>query len=229
MEAGGGQRGEPNDGREDQPSDSQRTAAETEAVASQATPPVRVCPHCAAQAQVAGEFCPHCGGPYGRKKRWTRRRKIVLAAVVAILVLGGAGAGVALKIEHDNDVEATREAREKTEEREQARERERQREEDAQAALDDVERDARRSLVRDLERSITKDGRKKVAAGLLDGPITKTSCTPVGGGSDDLSEPTGKYECLAVTMENADGTSSGYPVDATINFDDFSYTWQFGG
>lgn len=189
--------------------------------------PVRICPNCSTQSTTAGDYCPHCGSSYVRRRGFTKRRKIVLAAVLGILLLAGAGAGVALKLDHDADVRAERKEREEARERERQRERDRQEAADAQTAIDDVERETRQSLVDDLERSITKDGEKKVAQGLLDGPILRTECTPVGGGSEDLSQPTGKFECLAITTEHDDGTASGYSVDATVNYDDFSYTWQF--
>lgn len=152
--------------------------------------------------------------------------------LVGVVVLGGTATAVVLKVQSDNEAEEKRDraAQEKQEEEERQRRAERaEREaEEEQDALDSIERSSRRVLVKDLQKSITKDANEKAATGVLDGPILRTVCTPVGGGSEDLSEPTGKYECLAVTEDNTDGTSSGYSFDATINYEKFSYTWQLG-
>jgi hypothetical protein len=67
-----------------------------------------------------------------------------------------------------------------------------------------------------------------VADGLLDGPILSTTCTPTGTSADDLNVSAATYDCLAVTNNNADGTSSGYTFTANVNFDDESYTWHLG-
>lgn len=163
----------------------------------------------------------------------SRRSKIILAVIAGIVLLGGAATAAVFKVRHDNEVteqreRAAAERQEEQERQERAEEAERE-EEEAQAELDDLERSSRRLLAKDLQKSITKDANENVTSGVLDGPILRTVCTPVGGGSEDLSEPTGKYECLAVTEDNADGTSSGYSYDATINYDKFSYTWQLSG
>jgi hypothetical protein len=82
-----------------------------------------------------------------------------------------------------------------------------------------------------LQDSITKDATQKADQGLLfNGPAQSTTCTPVSGGSSqDLSQSTGTYSCIAVYQTNSDGTQSGYRYTATINFDTGSYTWQLGG
>jgi hypothetical protein len=52
--------------------------------------------------------------------------------------------------------------------------------------------------VTQLQRSVTKDARKSVDAGVLDGPILNTQCTPLGGGStDDLTALTGLPQRLS--------------------------------
>jgi hypothetical protein len=58
--------------------------------------------------------------------------------------------------------------------------------------------------------------------------VLKTVCDPVGGGRDDLEAQTGKYECMAVRTENTDGTMRGYSYSGTINYDEFTYSWQLG-
>jgi hypothetical protein len=43
---------------------------------------------------------------------------------------------------------------------------------------------------------------------------------------DDLTASTTTFDCLAVNEELDDGRASGYGFDATMNWDDGSYTWQ---
>jgi hypothetical protein len=199
--------------------------------------PIRVCPHCATQSRTAGDFCPHCGKSFlKRSRRMSRRAKVVLAATLALLLLGGGGTAVALKIQSDNEAQERREraariAKEQREreERERRAEEKREREErEAQEALDEIELEGRTALEKDLRKAITKHARGLVSDGLLDGPILKSVCDPVGGGRDDLEAKTGKYECMAVSEENADGTMRGYSYDATINYDKFTYSWKLG-
>jgi hypothetical protein len=84
----------------------------------------------------------------------------------------------------------------------------------------------RRSLVRDLKKSVTKDFKDRVATGLLDGPILHTSCNPISGGAAELDENTGKFECLVATELVGATQERGYPVDATVNYTKGSYTWK---
>lgn len=205
--------------------------------------PIKVCPKCSTQSRTAGGFCPHCGASYVRKRGisgargrvsgLSKRTKIVVGVLLALLLLGGAGAGVAAKLNHDDQVTADRKAAQ--ERRDQAaRDAERQaaaaeaasRQKDA---ADKFTRDARREAIKEMEKSVTADAKSKVNEGLLDGPIKRTSCEPIGGGStDDLKAKTGRFECIAVNKENADGTSEGYRFGATMNWDDFSFRWHLG-
>jgi hypothetical protein len=137
------------------------------------------------------------------------------------LVLIAAGSGIALKIRHDNAVQA-RQA--KAERRAAAR----QAAIDAQHAEDAQQIALRHESERAMQASITKWARQKVDGGLLDGPILRTSCTPVGGGSENLADVTIKYECFSATTDNEDGTSDGYNVHATMDFNTGSYTWGLG-
>ncbi len=83
--------------------------------------------------------------------------------------------------------------------------------------------------MKSLQRSVTKDAIEAVNDGLLEGPILRTECTPVGGGNiDDTAQHTGNFECLAVSTVNGDGTMSGYGYAATVNYEDSSYTWRLG-
>jgi hypothetical protein len=192
--------------------------------------PVRVCPDCSAQVQTDGAFCPHCGASYmrgTRKTRPTRRGKIARALALAIVLGGGGAAGVIVKLDHDSKVAAKRHAAAVAA---QQKRDDAQSQADAKAAADKLERGTRADLVKQLEKSVTKDAQKDVNDGLLNGPVLRTQCDPAGGSNPkDLSVTTADFTCLAVTAENADGTSSGYRFSATVNYDQFNYTWHLGG
>ena len=72
--------------------------------------PERLCPHCATISQTAGEFCPHCGKGFSKRQRFSKHVRVAVVACIVVLLLGGAGAGVALKLHHDEQVEAQRQA-----------------------------------------------------------------------------------------------------------------------
>ncbi len=163
---------------------------------------------------------------------------------LALLSLAFMGTGVALKIQQDNahdarqEVQAKRAAAEKaardvalaaqqaeTERQVAARQAEIERQVEAQQAETERQVEERLGSEREMQKSITKWARELVSDGTLNGPILRTSCTPIGGGSQDLSEVTVKYECLAITNDNSDGTSTGYGVEATMNFSTGEYQW----
>ena len=192
-----------------------------------APPPTRVCRECAAQAQTDGAFCPYCGAPYARKKRFTKRVKVALAIALALLVAGGATAGVLVKQHHDDQVAADKHAREVAEQEKRDAAAERAAE---KKRAEDLERDLRKDTVKSLERSVTKDAKDDALTGIIDGPVLKTQCDPAGGTDiDDLSADTAEFSCLAVTKINDDGTMSGYRYTANVNFESGTYTWHFGG
>lgn len=186
--------------------------------------PTKVCRKCSVQSQTVGPFCPNCGASFeSRKPRLTGKRLAVIAAVTVVLLLIVGGT---LKIRHDHAV-ASAAARVEAQEKAAAEQAEQAKAQ--QDAADDVERTQRESLIKDMQKSITKHARKTVADGILDGPILYTQCTPLGGGSsDDLTAITGTFSCLAATKENNDGTISGYSYSATANWDDQSYSWHLG-
>ncbi len=187
------------------------------------TRPARVCPHCAALSHNDGLYCAHCGGPFaGAQARAgvSTRVKVVAWLVAALLVLGGAAAGVAIKLHHDSQVAAQhRRAAAAAAARQQA-----------QQQAQQTEQTQRQSLESALESSITSDATQRANSGLLfNGPALNTTCTPVSGGSSqNLSESTGTYSCLAVYQNNPDGTSNGYGFTGTINFDTGTFTWHLG-
>jgi len=78
---------------------------DVETGAHQAETPTRSCPHCSSLSQTTGDFCPHCGGRFGvGRGGMSGRVKVMIGLVCALLVLGGAGVAVAIKIHHDNQV-----------------------------------------------------------------------------------------------------------------------------
>jgi hypothetical protein len=148
--------------------------------------------------------------------------------VCALLVLGGAGVAVAIKIHHDNQVAAQHR-------RALAAARARAAAAQAAAAARQAQRAAqvtqRQTLENQLQDAITNDATSKAGQGLLtNGPAQSTTCTPVSGGSSqNLSESTGTYSCIAVYQTASDGTQSGYRYTGTINFDTGAETWGIGG
>jgi hypothetical protein len=134
---------------------------------------------------------------------------------------------VIIKLDHDSKVAAKRHAAALAA---QQKRDDAQRRADQKRTRERLERGSRADLVKSLERTVTKDAQKDVNQGLLTGPVLRTQCDPTGGSNpDDLSVTTGDFTCLAVATENADGTDSGYRFSATINYDQFNYTWHLGG
>lgn len=191
--------------------------------------PTRVCPACSTQERTTGAFCPHCGARYERKRsRVSKRVKIVLASLVTLLLLGAAGAGVAMKLHHDHLVKQRQAAAAR---RVAAQRRAAAARAEAKKTEDHFKLAERKDTVKSLEHSVTKDAQKDVNDGLLDGPILRTECSPASGTDiSDLSASTGDFTCLAVNKDNlSSGTSSGYRFTATVNYNDGTYTWHLGG
>jgi hypothetical protein len=188
--------------------------------------PTRLCPHCATLSNTTGNFCPYCGSRFGSSggSRVSSGVKWLAAGVVALLVLGGAGTAIAIKVHHDNQVAAQhRLASERQQQQQQLRQ---QQQEQQQAKIAQ-----RQSDENQLQSAITNAANKDVNNGVLtSGIVQSTTCTPVSGGSSqNLSESTGTYSCIAVYQTNGDGTQSGYRFGGTINFATESMTWQLGG
>ncbi len=75
---------------------------------AQLTAPVKICPHCSAQAQTVDTKCPHCGKKYKKK---SAALKILLGlAVLMVVVVGGCtalvGAGINEAVEQLDEEQA---------------------------------------------------------------------------------------------------------------------------
>jgi hypothetical protein len=84
-----------------------------------------------------------------------------------------------------------------------------------------VPRSARGGLLAGVERAITAEARKRIAAGTLTGTILRTDCVPA-----PASRST--YDCVAVTRDirRAGGGSAGtlgYPFRAVVDFERYTY------
>jgi hypothetical protein len=158
---------------------------------------------------------------------------MIVGAVIAAVLLGAGTTGAVAKVRHDHaaktaqaaaDAKAAKLAKEKAQAKAAAA-----RKRAAKRAADNAERQDRHAAVKQMEQSITKDARKDVASGVLDGPILYSTCDPLGGGStDDLTALTTTFSCLAVNKKNNDGTVSGYSFHATQNWTTGSYSWGLG-
>ena len=205
------------------------------------TPPLdKVCRKCSVQTRTAGSFCPQCGASYAGRRLPIKINKRVALIVAAALVVVCLGIGIVLNVQHTNQVNAEKAAAAQVADAAaKAADAAKKREDDAakaaasaaaaKAAADDAKRTIRKTLVSAVEDSILKDAQSRVTDGVLTGPISLASCTPVGGGStDDLTAITGSFQCIAVNKTNEDGSSSGYRFSATVNWNDGSYTWHLG-
>lgn len=195
---------------------------------SEAAQWTKLCRKCSVQSSAAGEFCPNCGASYQARKRIKMSKKAVII-LLAVIVLGGAAAGVALGVQHSQEVAAEEAAAAKAKAAAAASAKEKARQVKAAEAAETAERALRAIIVTGLEEAVQKDAVKRVDEGRLTGPIERTECTPLGGGSvDDLTAITGTFECISVNEKHEDGSESGYVFSATVNWDAASYSWHLG-
>lgn len=149
-----------------------------------------------------------------------------MLGILAVLAIGGIGTAIAVKVSNDSKAEEQRQvaAAAAQEEADRAAE--------AAAAKrkeDDAERAARTLNVIQLESSVKKLAEEHVSKSIIDGPILKVSCDPVGGGStDDLTETTTVFECFAANEDVGDGRMRGFKYHATMNWTAGTYTYGFG-
>jgi type II secretory pathway pseudopilin PulG len=196
-----------------------------------------VCPGCGHEQVAEGRSCSHCGAPYvqlrdpGMSRR--TRRRILIGALAALVVLGGAAAIIVPSVQQEKH---SADARARAADR-AALARERRR-----IALDQRLHTARASglhglsraqltarLRSDLQASITADARARAKAGTLNGPILRTQCSAASGGGG--GPPLGRYSCTAVNGEIVRKTGQapagvlGYPFWAIVDFKHLRYSW----
>jgi hypothetical protein len=194
---------------------------------------MKVCPKCSVQTLTTGGYCPNCGAAYLAQQRFANVNKRIVLIAAAALIAVIAGIGITLNMLHTNQVNAEQAAAASAAEAQSKREAEAARASAAataaKQAADASKRAERKLIVTALEDSVLKDAQSRVAKGVLEGPITRASCTPLGGGSsDDLTAITGTFQCIAVNKTEPDGSSSGYRFSATVNWNDASYSWHLG-
>jgi hypothetical protein len=208
-------------------------------------PPLRTCPSCGREAQTRNERCPYCQTSYYAPSRGQRRRRWLIGATVAAILIAGltAIAVVARSDRSDRDaadkVEQTRRvaalrvriARQQAPHRGAAR--------DLKPPADATDAQllaARKALVGAVERQITDDARARVKSGELTGPFSHTTCGPIlkskAAIPDDrvVSKSIGRYDCVAVkrdvTLQPGQKVAElGYAFVAALNFNTYAYTW----
>jgi len=180
--------------------------------------PLRRCPECSSESRTAGEFCPHCGARFdrGRGISGARPARLITLALVGILVAAGAVLAF-LAIQHaDERAGAERHGTQLRAQREAA------------ARRENIAR--RRQLVRQLALSVATKAAKGIARGVMEGPIRRTVCTPLGATNpNDLTQHTGRFECIAISKDNPDGSYEGYRFSARVNYDSASYRSRLEG
>lgn len=209
-------------------------------------PPLRRCPNCGAEHATHRGFCPACGKAYDRRfARVSDRQRWVLGAVG--LVVAGLAAALILpgvfEAKRANDrraaaeqaVRVAEERRRLTREQRAVRGRPAGLRAPARGAAGAEQLAARRRLVTALEAAILTDARGRVAAGELDGPLTRVDCGPLlrtpgnRGEEEDLAKPRGRYDCVAVKRDVINGGkvvgAFGHPFVATADFRRFTYVW----
>jgi hypothetical protein len=211
-------------------------------------PTDRVCASCGTRTVTAARACPSCGAPYVARRvkpLGTRRRRLVLASSVLVLVAAIAG-GVAIltpgvdraKRSHAaaarSAAAAARAALIARATAEQQLQLATGHVRDPGAAAPRTARlGARSALVRELEAAITVDARARVRAGIFTGPILFTSCSPYPADAvpaqTNLAERVGPYACLAVNRPVKDATGTvgelGDPFWARIDFASSRLAW----
>lgn len=193
----------------------------------------KICRKCSVQSETSGQFCPNCGAPYVSKSARSRISKktliIVISAVVLVLAVGGTVLGVADKNQKQTAADAVAEASASASQSAASKASSDAAKAKAKSDAEAAEKELRTTIVTAAEASILKDAKAREKDGTLDGPFSRASCTPLGGGSvDDLTALTGTFECIAVNKKDSDGTESGYVFATTINWSSGEYSWHLG-
>lgn len=206
--------------------------------------PLRECRECGRTERTRFEQCPHCGASYfARSSRSTARRRRA-AIVAAAIVLGATTVLLVVLLRQGADDRARERvalrravaAKRAQLVRIQAPHRGSARPLRPPPGASPAERlRARRALVVAAERTITKDARRRAAAGELDGPISHTECGPIERRPDavpddrKLEKDLGRYDCVAVKADVRQGGRSvgrlGHPFVTTLDFRRFTYVW----
>ena len=166
-------------------------------------------------------------------------RKIVLAALVVLVVAGGAVALLAPAVERGKEnrsaAERRRDAAFQAAKRKRLAEEGRLHRGHGERPPGPLSRAAevraRRALVGDLERAITRDARARVRAGKLDGPVSTTHCE-INPPSQrrlerDLGVAGADYECLAITSRDPeDRFAVGHLFEARVDYRRFRFRWR---
>lgn len=156
----------------------------------------------------------------------SRRRKAIIGAIVAGLLIGGVAAGVIAKVDHDNKI-----AQEKQEARELARQKsaeeatEVHEEEQARRALATLEAELGHEMQHELEDAITADANEEAEEGFSE-YVSDTKCEPEGGVIKAAAAQ--NFSCIAITDEEGSGYE-GYRYTGTINYKKGEYSWRLGG
>jgi hypothetical protein len=162
-----------------------------------------------------------------------RRLPRVAKAGVALLPL----VVVALVILLSPGIDRTKDERERSEaqrlaelsERRVARQRAEQRPRLRRGAPAGADLGARAALLDEVASAVEADARRRVAAGVLDGPIRRVRCEPYprtadgAGAHTDPGRRSGRYACLAITRdvppsERSEAAAIGHPYRALIDF-----------
>jgi type II secretory pathway pseudopilin PulG len=156
-------------------------------------------------------------------------KKVLLAVLVTVIVLGSVTAGVLYAFDSSEKAREAEASRSAAVEADEAAEEAAADAEAAQAKKDRAERLERDESVTGIETSIKEMAQGHVDDGIIDGPILDATCSPVSGGStDDLTEATTAFECFVATEDIGDGKMTGYTYNATMNWATFQYTYGLG-
>jgi len=192
---------------------------------------------------MAGERYDPLPGLAGIPKHvWTHlspRGKRIMAATLAVVVIGGASLAIALAPEiSTSKEERAAEERERAEQARAERIERLEREQRPRAATgvaapldapDEEQLSRRAELLDAVSASVGADARARAERGELRGPIRRVECEPYprnveGRGADtDLGERTGRYACLAITTdvkgtELSEGSAIGHPYRVRVDF-----------
>jgi hypothetical protein len=143
-------------------------------------------------------------------------------AIFALLgMTGGVVGAVTAEQQRQEAVLAAEDAAEKAAEARERAEAERI------AAAEQLEREARATLLTQVEASVKAEAEKAQSKGWIDGnSILAATCTPISGSVDDLLAASTDFECFSAYKDNGDGTQSGWFWDVTVNWDTGVYTWE---